>query len=71
MELLKRNENDIDQVDSILSKISVTDETYKMSLLSQLFPVWFGSGEEIRGFAGKRTGCMENFEVQSLFRRWI
>jgi hypothetical protein len=66
-----KNENCIDQTDSILSEISIADETYEMSLFSQLFSVWSGGHPEIRGFEGRRLGCLEDFKMQSVFQWWI
>ena len=66
-----KNENCIDQIDSILSKISIAVETYEMSLFSQLFSVWSGSHPEVRSPERRSSGCLENSKVQSVFQWWI
>ena len=62
-ELSKKNENHIDQIDSILSEISFTDEKHQMSLYSQLFSVWFGGHSEVWSLKRQSYGCMEDFAV--------
>ena len=62
-ELSEKNENHIDQIDSILSEISIADEKYQMSLHSKLFPVWIGGHSEIWSHKRKYSGCMEDFKM--------
>ena len=58
-------------IDSILSEISIADETYKVSLLSQLLAVWSGSYSEIRSCQRKRSCRLETFKMQPVFQWWI
>ena len=48
---------------SILQKIYISNEIYKMSLLSNLFHIWFGSGEEAWGNQRWGFGFVENIAL--------
>ena len=48
---------------SILQKIYISNEIYKMSLLSNLFHIWFGSGKETWGNQGWGFGFVENIAL--------
>ena len=56
-------ETTTDCINKIISKIFVSTKDYKVSLLSLLFTVWFGSHPEAWGNQGDSISCVENFAL--------
>ena len=50
---------------------SFSDENDQVSVLSNLFVVRAGSCRKIRSHQGRHAGFMENYKMQSFFKRWI